>query len=624
MANRRVRAVAALVAVFVVAAGGVVAAWRLHRELGVSLTAAGVAAVPSGLLATGTVLLYRSDVVEERYDAVLAPTVLGAVAFTAVLFVAFPYLDRSVVDQNSSLLFMAGVGAMAGFLAGVERARRIEQAERAEAAEVTAQLATEEHERMQVLNRTSRALTRATTLEDVASVLVSEGWMGLPGSFTGVWRYDEATGHLVPVAAESATQVDVGHVRSGTEAMATFESGDRATIPTERGLPDLRTLVATPIAGELVLVVGSDRELGENARRLVEVYVRTAESAVQAVVREQEVRDQREATDRLLNAVPDVFFTLNENGELIRWNDRLLEVSGYDETVVDGKPAVEFLAAEDREPTIAAIQQVFEEGRVVGHEATVETATGEHIPYEFSARRVRLPTEGTVGIAGTGRDVTERLRREAELERKNDRLEAFASTVAHDLRNPLNVIRGNADLTRETEDLSRLDIIEAAAERMEDIIDDILDLARAGESALDDTPVDVEPIVRTAWGVVETDGSTLAVADQLPTLEGDADRLARLFENLFRNAVEHGDGSVTVEVGSLDGSLGFYVQDDGPGIPPAERDSVLEEGYTTSDGGTGFGLAIVSDIAAAHDLSVSVTEGTEGGARFEFVREQGP
>jgi signal transduction histidine kinase len=103
--------------------------------------------------------------------------------------------------------------------------------------------------------------------------------------------------------------------------------------------------------------------------------------------------------------------------------------------------------------------------------------------------------------------------------------------------------------------------------------------------------------------------------------------------NLFRNAVEHGStgpdsqarqdaveqggDDVAVRVGDL-GDGGFFVADDGLGIPPDERDAVLDSGYTNSEAGTGYGLAIVDEIAAAHDWSLSVTESREGGARFEF------
>jgi len=75
---------------------------------------------------------------------------------------------------------------------------------------------------------------------------------------------------------------------------------------------------------------------------------------------------------------------------------------------------------------------------------------------------------------------------------------------------------------------------------------------------------------------------------------------------------------VTVTVGAIDGR-GFYVADDGPGIPEEDREDVLESGYTTSQDGTGFGLAIVSEIAEAHGWSVEVTESGAGGARFEIT-----
>jgi signal transduction histidine kinase len=99
---------------------------------------------------------------------------------------------------------------------------------------------------------------------------------------------------------------------------------------------------------------------------------------------------------------------------------------------------------------------------------------------------------------------------------------------------------------------------------------------------------------------------------------GDRSQLKALFENLFRNAVGHGGPDVTVRVGPFEN--GFYVEDTGEGIDPDERDTVFDHGYTTGYGGSGIGLTIVSRIAQAHDWEVSLTESTEGGARFEFRR----
>ena len=75
-------------------------------------------------------------------------------------------------------------------------------------------------------------------------------------------------------------------------------------------------------------------------------------------------------------------------------------------------------------------------------------------------------------------------------------------------------------------------------------------------------------------------------------------------------------------MGRLDENDGFYIEDDGNGIPSERRDEVFKHGVTSSEGGTGFGLSIVADIAKAHGWTVSVTDGTDGGARFEFKRSK--
>jgi len=100
----------------------------------------------------------------------------------------------------------------------------------------------------------------------------------------------------------------------------------------------------------------------------------------------------------------------------------------------------------------------------------------------------------------------------------------------------------------------------------------------------------------------------------------DPGRLKRLLQNLFRNAAEHGGDRVVV--GDL--SDGFYVADNGPGIPENRRDEVFESGHTTSESGTGFGLAIVERIAEAHGWEVTLTAGADGGARFEFTGVERP
>lgn len=211
-----------------------------------------------------------------------------------------------------------------------------------------------------------------------------------------------------------------------------------------------------------------------------------------------------------------------------------------------------------------------------------------------------------------------RASREAELQRQNERLDEFASVVAHDLRNPLSIAIGFLDIIEETGDLSHVDRIEAAHDRMERLIDDLLTLSRGETTVTDRKQIDLKTVTTEAWGYVDTVEATLTVADTVPTVTGDASRLTQLFENLFRNAIEHGGESVTVTVGKLEDDNGFYVEDNGDGIPPGKSEEVFEHGVTSTEGGTGFGLSIVADIANAHGWTVRVTEGTAGGARFVF------
>ena len=205
-----------------------------------------------------------------------------------------------------------------------------------------------------------------------------------------------------------------------------------------------------------------------------------------------------------------------------------------------------------------------------------------------------------------------------------------ASVVSHDLRNPLDVATTRLRAGREFGEDEHFEHVARAHERMERIIQDVLTLAR-GEDVVDpDETVPLDEVAEEAWDTVDTGGGTLTVDGPLPTTVADADRVGRLFENLFRNAVEHGtagDGSQTdraesvrVTVGRLGGSrpTGFYVADDGVGIPPAERDRVFEPGYSSDEHGTGLGLAIVARIADLHGWSYAATAGPDGGARIEI------
>ncbi|KAB1193409.1 PAS domain-containing protein [Haloferax sp. MBLA0076] len=252
------------------------------------------------------------------------------------------------------------------------------------------------------------------------------------------------------------------------------------------------------------------------------------------------------------------------------------------------------------------------------------TMTTDGVERDFLVNTTQLGEDAaTTGTLLLVRDITARKERERRLKRQNDRLEEFASVVSHDLRNPLTVARGYLELAHETGDDEYFERVEDAHDRMETIIEDLLTLARQGETLTDVSPVALRTVAHEAWSSVAVGDATLDVRTET-TVVADRGRLRQLFENLFRNAVEHGTttergaggDAVTVTVGQRDD--GFYVEDDGPGIPEPEREDVFERGYTTHEDGTGFGLPIVKSIAEAHGWSVSLTSSSAGGARFEF------
>ncbi|WP_299237439.1 hybrid sensor histidine kinase/response regulator [Natronomonas sp.] len=236
----------------------------------------------------------------------------------------------------------------------------------------------------------------------------------------------------------------------------------------------------------------------------------------------------------------------------------------------------------------------------------------------------------------------ERRRVERRLRRQNDRLDEFASVLSHDLRNPLSVARGRLELLKDDVDAERLRPIRNAHERIEALISDVLTMAREGAAVETTDPVSLEELAAASWEHVDTGTAGLAVSGPI-RIEADRDRLGRLLENLFRNSAEHGSGDgpsddgatgpageapdatgdtatesgVTVRIGRL--RDGFYVEDDGPGIPEAERNRVFEYGYSTESDGTGLGLSIVRQIAEAHGWDVELAESNGGGARFEFT-----
>lgn len=248
-------------------------------------------------------------------------------------------------------------------------------------------------------------------------------------------------------------------------------------------------------------------------------------------------------------------------------------------------------------------------------DATGLRRDGSTFPQELS---LSLTPDGRVVCVV--RDVTERREREAKLRARAERLTEFSRLLAHDLRNPLAVARANAEFVEMEPENSedRLQALSDSLDRIEELISDALGYARAGDSVsrAELERLSLSHVASVAWDTVETGEASLSLESN-GSLEAVESRLRQVLENLFRNAIEHTDEPPTVWVGVLPEEAGFYVEDSGPGIDPANRDQVFEVGYSTNDHGTGYGLPGVERIVVEHGWEIGVTDGRTGGARFE-------
>ncbi|GAA0525361.1 PAS domain S-box-containing protein [Halorubrum aquaticum] len=294
-----------------------------------------------------------------------------------------------------------------------------------------------------------------------------------------------------------------------------------------------------------------------------------------------------------------------------------------DGTVVDVNPAAEAVVG-DRETAIGAAvsTRLPEYDRLETAEDDVVLATREGPDGDRFLRLSRSPlrrggeTYGWVVLIG---DVTTIETQRRTLEERNERLDAFAGIVSHDLRNPLSVISGYAEIASETGEEEHFETIQDTVDRMTEFLEDLLQLSRQGETVTEFEPVPL----RGTLEAVETgiaDGDLTVIVDDSAAdavVLADRARLYQVLDNLLRNARDHADGPVTVTVGRL--RDGFFLADDGPGIPEADREAVFDVGFTTRESGTGFGLTIVRDVVEAHGWSIEATEGEDGGARFEIT-----
>lgn len=314
---------------------------------------------------------------------------------------------------------------------------------------------------------------------------------------------------------------------------------------------------------------------------------------------------------RLLDVIPvawDVVLEQLSDGVVVLNNDeRVVDLNPAAEAVVGsahhvlGEPASTALPDYDRLKAETPFRVTLDGDRIVQLARSPLTARGVSYGWVILIQ-----------------DVTAAERYQQKLERQNTRLDEFARVVAHDLRTPLTIIDGYAELAAETGEKQHLETIHDTVDRMNDFLEELLVLFQQGRTVTVPAPVSLAVVAQTARTGIDGDLDLVIRTDAV--VMADENRLEQVFANLFRNARDHNDTDhFTVTVGDLTDGSGFFVEDDGSGIPVAKREAVFDVGVSTRSGGSGFGLTIVRDIANAHGWSVAVTEGEAGGARFEFT-----
>ncbi|MEF8785022.1 MAG: ATP-binding protein [Haloarculaceae archaeon] len=266
-------------------------------------------------------------------------------------------------------------------------------------------------------------------------------------------------------------------------------------------------------------------------------------------------------------------------------------------------------------------------------EAELHTATARG-PRDFRLRVVPFD-DNQAYLLYT--DVTELQQTKAELkdtidrlEQSNQRLQQFAYVASHDLQEPARMVSSYVTLLdreyRDDLDAEAAEYMEFAidgAERMQDMIDALLDYSRVRTDAAAFTETNAEEVYSETLadlGLLIDEHDVTVNADDLPTVEADRNQLGQLLQNLIENAIQHGGSEIHIGATQHEDEVVFSVSDDGPGIPDSQQERIFEifEQGSRDDEGTGIGLAICDRIVSRHDGEMWV-ESTEGeGTTFYF------
>jgi len=307
---------------------------------------------------------------------------------------------------------------------------------------------------------------------------------------------------------------------------------------------------------------------------------------------------------------------------------------------LQGRAIVNFLVPEDRERARANIRLMFQGSLTGPDEYRVLRADGSSVMVEVNSDFIVGSDGRPESMIFVIRDISERKRVEVELNRKNAEIEQFIYTVSHDLRSPLVTIKtflGYLGQDISTGDSNRIGkdmgFIHTAADRMEALLNELLDMSRVGRITTPHESVTFQELVGEALdavaGQITAGRVNIGVSTVNPALSGDRRRLLQIWQNLLDNALKYmGDQPeprIEIGVEQQEGETVFYVSDNGIGIPPAYHEKVfgIFEKLDRTIGGVGMGLTMVKRIVEMYGGQIRVeSQGDGTGCCFRFTLPQ--
>jgi len=360
---------------------------------------------------------------------------------------------------------------------------------------------------------------------------------------------------------------------------------------------------------------------------------------------EERLAAEREFAEAVIESLPGMFFMLDGQGRLLRWNKNREVVMGYSADELRGHHFSEFFSADDNARIQTALDTASREGTGFS-EHHVLTKDGRRIPYLATGRIATI--RGRSYAIGIGMDISALKTAENQVRRHQAELAhvarvsamgELAAAIAHELNQPLTAIRTNAQATRRMlarGGMSAAEFDEALADitsdavRAGEIIRRLRDLLRKGDG--ERLPLDVNEVIRAVGPFARADALehdvvlVMDLAARLPRVLGDRIQLQQVILNLIRNGSEamRGDSvrrrELVVATALATGFVEVTVRDSGPRLSDEEFARMFQPFYTTKADGLGIGLSLGRSIIEAHGgLLWATRNDMESGITMHFT-----